>query len=200
MSPPSGRDGYFYTPGVSSPLNPLAADRTTQPQQRGPRSGRPARAMGTPLSPTQRLLRKKARVAWRCEILRHAARSVDPDVKPAASAKPSSHSDEANLVEFSIGMPSSSEYTSPGGDFGLVARYGEKRPLLPERGGHVLRVDLSKALDACMQARPTSSILPSRHASSWTFRRFFTCFGCFCLLAALSLLRPHPVLKRYAGA
>ncbi len=130
---------------MSSPLNPLAA----QPQgHHHHHHGRLARRASIPLSPTQRLLRKKAHSAWRCEVLQHAIKEIEAGSAALADLTPDELSrdddgDDDDDADDPLNVSFSECASSPDGDLGLAGCCSEKEPLLLTRDRRV-HIDFSK--------------------------------------------------------
>jgi len=162
-SSPAGREGH--SPAVPSPLNPRHLAIT--PPRPLPRSGRPARKATTPLSPTQRLLRKKAQVAWRSEVLRRAVGGGPQEISDLLL-----YSDRQEVDEFGLDLESN-----------------EKSSLL-ETDEHPIRSDTSTKT-------AQSGLAKARRRQFWRSRRVIACTVLVCILLFVPCLRFHPSLRRH---
>jgi len=162
MAPPPPRDGHL--PAVPSPLNPVSARPL-------PRDSRPSAARKTSalLSPTQRLLRKKAQVAWRSEVLRQA---VSGGSVPLETGEVLAYPEERAVD-----------------DFGLDLESNEKSLLLGDD-------DSPDSLPRGLEVTQTASA-KTRGQPFWRSRRVLVCTALFCILILLPCLRFHPSLRRY---
>lgn len=181
-----------YLPAVSSPLNPESCYQVDVGPRGFRRSSRrtspPAR--GGPLSPTQLLLRRKAAVAWRAQVMQHEAkytveeRSAE-DCRPPVYCETSgtSSSDE-------VDQPSESVTSSQSCPF----RERNEKESLNEIT--VIHIDLSNSSRKRGDVSPETdlTVTPLKIA-----RRMLPAIAACCLLGCLPYLRRTALLERVTG-
>ncbi|KAI1415747.1 hypothetical protein F5Y13DRAFT_135851 [Hypoxylon sp. FL1857] len=161
--------GQGHIPRTPSPLNPLSAEA---PPQRPKRNGH-CRAAKHEQSPTQRLMRQKAAVAWKSissenPAIRNHAQTIQDEIR----AKPSTQIEDPYpaLADMEYHRKAMTASQCHEGDLGVRQADMEKQAFV--EGGY-----------------QGAMLLEMGHVSHITTRRLITTLGILCILGVLSIIR-----------